>query len=94
MTQKVETLQAKVHKARYERPERDLEPYEGEVHGAGQVSGIGIIHGREVLIHADDPSIKGGAWYPLSVKKIAPPPADQAPVAPKFVAEELYGVIP
>ncbi len=44
--------------------------YDGEVQGAGQVSGIGIIHGREVIIHADDPSIKGGAWYPLSVKKI------------------------
>jgi 3-methylcrotonyl-CoA carboxylase beta subunit len=44
--------------------------YDGDVHGAGQVSGIGIIHGREVVIHADDPSIKGGAWYPLSVKKI------------------------
>ena len=44
--------------------------YGGEVHGAGQVSGIGIVHGREVVIHADDPSIKGGAWYPLSVKKI------------------------
>jgi 3-methylcrotonyl-CoA carboxylase beta subunit len=44
--------------------------YEGEVHGAGQVSGIGIVQGREVMIHADDPSIKGGAWYPLSVKKI------------------------
>ncbi len=44
--------------------------YEGEVHGAGQVSGIGIVSGREVVIHADDPSIKGGAWYPLSIKKI------------------------
>jgi len=44
--------------------------YGGEVHGAGQVSGIGIVQGREVAIHADDPSIKGGAWYPLSVKKI------------------------
>jgi 3-methylcrotonyl-CoA carboxylase beta subunit len=44
--------------------------YGGEVHGAGQVSGIGIVQGREVIIHADDPSIKGGAWYPLSVKKI------------------------
>ncbi len=44
--------------------------YGGDVHGAGQVSGIGIIHGREVVIHADDPSIKGGAWYPLSIKKI------------------------
>ena len=44
--------------------------YGGEVHGAGQVSGIGIVQGREVVIHADDPSIKGGAWYPLTVKKI------------------------
>ena len=44
--------------------------YGGEVHGAGQVSGIGIVMGREVIIHADDPSIKGGAWYPLSIKKI------------------------
>ena len=26
--------------------------------------------GREVIIHADDASVKGGAWYPLSVKKI------------------------
>ena len=44
--------------------------YDGEVPGAGQMSGIGIVNGREVMIHADDPSIKGGAWYPLSVKKI------------------------
>ena len=44
--------------------------YGGDVHGAAIISGIGIIHGREVVIHADDPSIKGGAWYPLSVKKI------------------------
>jgi 3-methylcrotonyl-CoA carboxylase beta subunit len=44
--------------------------YGGDVHGAGQVCGIGIVGGREVVIHADDPSIKGGAWYPLSVKKI------------------------
>jgi acetyl-CoA carboxylase beta subunit len=44
--------------------------YGGEVHGAGCVSGIGIVQGREVIIHADDPSIKGGAWYPLTIKKI------------------------
>jgi len=44
--------------------------YNGEIHGAGQLSGIGIVQGREVVVHADDPSIKGGAWYPLSVKKI------------------------
>src|SRR5215472_18270879 len=44
--------------------------YGGEVPGAGIVSGIGIVEGREVIIHADDASVKGGAWYPLSVKKI------------------------
>src|SRR5439155_13219193 len=44
--------------------------YGGDVPGAGIVSGIGIVNGREVIIHADDASVKGGAWYPLSVKKI------------------------
>src|SRR3989442_6466617 len=44
--------------------------YDGEVPGAGQVTGIGIVAGREVVIRADDASVKGGAWYPLSIKKI------------------------
>ena len=44
--------------------------YDGEAPGAGQISGIGIVAGQEVVVHADDSSIKGGAWYPLSVKKI------------------------
>jgi 3-methylcrotonyl-CoA carboxylase beta subunit len=44
--------------------------YEGEVPGAGQVTGIGVVSGREVVIRADDASVKGGAWYPLSIKKI------------------------
>jgi 3-methylcrotonyl-CoA carboxylase beta subunit len=44
--------------------------YDGDVPGAGQVTGIGIVNGREVIIHADDASVKGGAWYPLSIKKI------------------------
>ncbi|WP_247831052.1 carboxyl transferase domain-containing protein [Bradyrhizobium sp. 200] len=44
--------------------------YDGEVPGAAQVVGIGIVSGREVIVHADDASVKGGAWYPLSVKKI------------------------
>ncbi len=45
------------------------EAYGGEVPGAGCVTGIGIVSGREVLINAGDASVKGGAWYPLSVKK-------------------------
>jgi 3-methylcrotonyl-CoA carboxylase beta subunit len=44
--------------------------YDGDVPGAGQLTGIGVVAGREVMIHADDASVKGGAWYPLSVKKI------------------------
>jgi 3-methylcrotonyl-CoA carboxylase beta subunit len=43
--------------------------YDGEVPGAGVLTGIGVISGREVLVHANDSATKGGAWYPLSVKK-------------------------
>jgi len=45
------------------------EAYDGEVPGAGLVTGIGIVGGREVMVMADDSAIKGGAKYPLSVKK-------------------------
>ncbi len=44
--------------------------YDGEAPSAGQVTGLGVVSGREVVIRADDPSVKGGAWYPLSIKKI------------------------
>ncbi|MBM4228972.1 MAG: methylcrotonoyl-CoA carboxylase, partial [Gammaproteobacteria bacterium] len=44
--------------------------YDGEAPGASCITGIGVVSGREVIIHADDSSIKGGAWYPLTVKKI------------------------
>ena len=44
--------------------------YGGESPGASCITGIGIVSGREVMIHADDPTVKGGAWYPLTVKKI------------------------
>src|SRR5579875_3638664 len=43
--------------------------YEGDVHGAGLVTGIGRVAGREVMIVANDPTIKGGAYYPMTVKK-------------------------
>ncbi len=44
--------------------------YDGESPGASNISGIGIVSGREVIIHADDSTVKGGAWYPLTVHKI------------------------
>jgi 3-methylcrotonyl-CoA carboxylase beta subunit len=46
------------------------EAYDGAVPGAGLVSGIGLVNGREVLVMASDSSIKGGAWFPLTVKKM------------------------
>jgi len=98
------TLHELQRKARYERPERDIErlrrqdkllvheridllldkdtpflelstlaaneAYDGSVPGAGLVSGIGLVNGREVLVMASDSSIKGGAWFPLTVKKM------------------------
>ncbi len=43
--------------------------YDGEVHAAGLIAGVGLIEGREAMIIANDPTIKGGAYYPLTVKK-------------------------
>ena len=43
--------------------------YDKKVHGAGIIAGIGIVEGREVLVHANDSLIKGGTIYPMGVKK-------------------------
>ncbi len=41
----------------------------GETAGASVITGVGIVNGREVMIIANDGSVKGGAWYPLTIKK-------------------------
>ncbi len=43
--------------------------YDGRVHGAGSLAGIGRVNGREVLVTANDARIKGGTIYPMGVKK-------------------------
>ena len=43
--------------------------YAGEVPCAGIVTGIGLVSGRECVILANDPTVKGGTYYPLTVKK-------------------------
>jgi 3-methylcrotonyl-CoA carboxylase beta subunit len=43
--------------------------YGGEAPSAGIVTGIGRVSEREVLIIANDPTVKGGAYYPMTVKK-------------------------
>src|SRR5512139_3664166 len=43
--------------------------YENKAPAAGIVTGIGIIHGREVVIVANDATVTGGTYYPITVKK-------------------------
>jgi 3-methylcrotonyl-CoA carboxylase beta subunit len=43
--------------------------YEGEAPSAGIITGIGRIEGREVVVVANDATVKGGTYYPLTVKK-------------------------
>src|SRR6059036_2805042 len=43
--------------------------YGGDVHSASVVTGIGLVEGRECVVVANDATIKGGTYYPLTVKK-------------------------
>jgi acetyl-CoA carboxylase carboxyltransferase component len=43
--------------------------YDGDAPSAGVVTGIGRVSGREVLIVANDATVKGGTYYPITVKK-------------------------
>ena len=43
--------------------------YNGEAPGAGVITGIGRVSGREVMIVANDATVKGGAYFPMTVKK-------------------------
>src|SRR6201990_1616800 len=43
--------------------------YGGDVHSASIVTGVGRISGRECVVVANDATIKGGTYYPMTVKK-------------------------
>ncbi|WP_294395011.1 carboxyl transferase domain-containing protein [uncultured Sphingomonas sp.] len=43
--------------------------YNDEVPGAGVIAGIGRVSGRQVMIVCNDATVKGGTYYPLTVKK-------------------------
>jgi len=43
--------------------------YDGEAPSAGIVTGIGRVAGRECMIVANDATVKGGTYYPMTVKK-------------------------
>ncbi len=42
--------------------------YEGQAPGAGMVTGIGRVHGFEVVVVANDATVKGGTYFPMTVK--------------------------
>jgi 3-methylcrotonyl-CoA carboxylase beta subunit len=46
-----------------------LNMYEDAIHGAGLITGIGRVEGRECMILANDATIKGGTYFPMTVKK-------------------------
>lgn len=46
-----------------------VDVYEDDVPGAGMVTGIGLVHGIECLFVANDATVKGGTYFPLTVKK-------------------------
>tara|TARA_B100000902_G_C27306399_1_gene915732 strand:- start:480 stop:2024 length:1545 start_codon:yes stop_codon:yes gene_type:complete len=43
--------------------------YDKKAHSAGIVTGIGIVHGKHCMFIANDATIKGGSYYPMTVKK-------------------------
>src|SRR6201999_572504 len=43
--------------------------YGGDAPGAGMITGVGRVCGRECVIVANDATVKGGTYYPLTVKK-------------------------
>ncbi len=43
--------------------------YDDAIHGAGIITGIGRVSGRECVIVCNDSTIKGGTYYPMTVKK-------------------------
>src|SRR5467141_2197871 len=42
--------------------------YDGEAPAAGIVTGIGVVEGRECVIVANEATVKGGSYFPLTVK--------------------------
>src|SRR5699024_6965802 len=43
--------------------------YDGAAPGAGLVAGVGLLHGRQCLGPANDRTVKGGTYFPMTVKK-------------------------
>jgi len=44
--------------------------YDGQAPGAGVITGVGVVEGREVVIVSNDATVKAGSWWPETIKKI------------------------
>ena len=44
--------------------------YDGQAPAAGVVTGVGIVHEREVVVVANDATVKAGSWWPETIRKI------------------------
>ncbi|AHG90883.1 carboxyl transferase [Gemmatirosa kalamazoonensis] len=44
--------------------------YDGQAPGAGVVTGLAEVHGREVVVVANDATVKAGSWWPETIRKI------------------------
>jgi 3-methylcrotonyl-CoA carboxylase beta subunit len=43
--------------------------YGGDAPGAGLIAGVGAVHGQQVMVICNDATVKGGTYYPMTVKK-------------------------
>lgn len=46
-----------------------FEMYDGQAPGAGIITGIGVVEGTECIVVANDATVKGGTYFPMTVKK-------------------------
>ena len=44
--------------------------YDGQAPGAGVITGVGVVQGREVVVVSNDATVKAGSWWPETIKKI------------------------
>ena len=44
--------------------------YDGQAPAAGVVTGVAVVHGREVVVVANDATVKAGSWWPETIRKI------------------------
>ena len=44
--------------------------YEGQAPGAGVITGVGLVEGREVVVVSNDATVKAGSWWPETIRKI------------------------